>query len=110
MSDKNPNDKTITAPTWQMDENGNAVAMITIKGVTTKMVLSEPTMGTIDKLAAYTQSNPGQLIFAQLLCIADTMIEPKDVSFDDLCKLTFREGKEVLAGLSCFPVYREANG
>jgi hypothetical protein len=110
MSDENANDKTITPPTWQMDENGNAVANLPIKGVTTRIVLSEPTMGTIDKLACYNQNNPGQLIFAMCLCVADTMVEPKNLSFDDLCKLPFREGKEVIEGLKCFPIYAQSNG
>lgn len=100
-------DAVATPPTWQMDEHGNAVADISIGGEMTHFVITEPTMETIDALAVYAMEHPGSAIKAQLLCISLTMQEPKHLSFADLCKLPFREGKEVLAAAKMFPEYNQ---
>lgn len=97
----------VAAPTWVMDENGNATAVLPINGQPTKLVMSEPTMNTLDKLAIYIAENPGSAIKSQLLCISETLIEPQGLTFQTLCNLPFREGKEVLKGLKMFPDYSE---
>lgn len=99
--------ENLKPPTWQINENGDAVGTVMIKGKLTNMVIGEPTMHTVDALACYMTEHPGSMIKAQLLCITQTLKEPKDLSFNDLCDLTFNEGKEVLKAIKCFPAYSE---
>lgn len=100
------NQEIITPPTWQLNEKGQAVATLDINGVPTDMIVKEPTMNTMDAMACWVNQHPGSVVKAMLVALADTLVEPK-MSFEDLCALSMKEGKEVCKALRCFPDYAE---
>ena len=94
---------TVKRPTFTLNEHGQAVGTVSINGVPTTLTFSEPTMRALNALAGYVQRNPDDLVFAQLLMLTFMLVEPKTINFEVLCDLSYKEGKEVLKVLACFP-------